>query len=80
MGPRGEWDTMELGPGLSKEQQRACEAGAEHMTGREARGPGGQEGGQSTGRWRVEAFPAIERTFTLNGSELLEEEVEERRT
>ena len=43
MGPRGEWDTMEVRPGVSREQQRAHEAGAEHVTRRKARGPGGRE-------------------------------------
>lgn len=40
MQPRGEWDTMEVRPDVSEEQQRACEAGAEQVIGWKARGCG----------------------------------------
>lgn len=43
MQPQGEWDTMEVGPCVSEEQQRACEAGAEQVTGKKARGHGCRE-------------------------------------
>lgn len=66
-----EWDIMEVRPGVSREQQRAREAGAEHMIGGEA---------QRAWRSGVADFPAILRNFTLSGSGLLEGEVEEWRT